>query len=110
MERAEASAGPDIGTLARIDAETLRGALRLPADGRVWDLGLELNAKIPHNSGFVRFSMAFTQTPEGTGATSPFQYCAEVISGMLHVGPHIVGLPLRITGATGPWLRPILID
>ncbi len=89
MERAAGPAGRDIGALARIDGDTLRGALRLPSEGRVWDLGLELNARIPHNGSFVRFSMAFTQTPESTGAASPFQYCAEVISGTLHVGTHI---------------------
>ena len=92
MDRQQMPANPDIGALARIDAQTLRGALRLPAAGRVWDLGLELNDRIPHNAAFVRFAMAFTQTPEGTGADSPFQFCAEVISGTLHVGTHIDAL------------------
>jgi kynurenine formamidase len=92
MERAEGPAGRDIGALARIDTDTLRGALRVPTEGRVWDLGLELNARIPHNASFVRFSMAFTQTPEGTGAASAFQYCAEAISGTQHVGTHIDAL------------------
>ena len=92
MDRQQMPANPDIGALARIDAKALRDALRLPAAGRVWDLGLELNSRIPHNAAFVRFAMAFTQTPEGTGADSPFQFCAEVISGTLHVGTHIDAL------------------
>jgi kynurenine formamidase len=40
----------------------------------------------------VRFTLAFTQTPEGTGAASPFQYCAEAIGGCPHVGTHIDAL------------------
>ncbi|MGH7121991.1 MAG: cyclase family protein [Acetobacteraceae bacterium] len=60
--------------------------------GSVWDLGLQLNASIPHNPDFVRFSLAFTQTPEGTGANSRFQYSAEVIAGCPHVGTHIDAL------------------
>jgi hypothetical protein len=79
----------DIGALARIDDAARLDALRLPSRGKVYDLGLELNRSIPHNASFVRFSSAFTQTPEGTGAASPFQFAAEVITGTLHVGTHI---------------------
>jgi kynurenine formamidase len=89
MERTQAL---NIGALARIDGDAVRSALRVAEHGRVWDLGLELNAGIPHNAAFVRFSLAFTQTPEGTGAASPFQFCAEAIAGTLHVGTHIDAL------------------
>lgn len=81
--------GADIGALSRITPAPLLSALCLPSTGKVYDLGLELNAHIPHNPAFARFHLAFTQTPEGTGAISPFQYCAEVVSGALHVGTHL---------------------
>lgn len=78
-----------IGALSRIDDGVVRSALTIPRDGRVYDLGLELNSKIPHNPEFVRFAMAFTHTPEGTGAQSPFQYSVESVFGPLHIGTHI---------------------
>jgi kynurenine formamidase len=87
-----AQAPTDIGALARIGAQTVRTALQLPRRGHVYDLGLEINDRIPHNPGFAHFSLAFTQTPEGTGAGSPFQFAAEVIVGALHVSTHIDAL------------------
>jgi len=81
--------GADIGALSRITPASLLSALCLPSTGKVYDLGLELNANVPHDPAFARFHLAFTQTPEGTGASSPFQYCAEVVSGALHVGTHM---------------------
>ena len=80
------------GALSRITDETVRGALKLPKAGQVYDLGLELNSRIPHNAEFVRFAMAFTHTPEGTGARSPFQYSVKSIKGALHIGTHIDAL------------------
>jgi hypothetical protein len=80
---------PEIGALARIDADAVRGALGLPRLGRMFDLGLEITPRIPHNPDFVRVTMAFTHTPEGTGRLSPFQYSVEVVSGPLHIGTHI---------------------
>lgn len=82
----------EIGALARIGERERQAALQLARRGRVYDLGLELNSAIPHNPDFVRFSLAFTQTPEGTGAQSPFQYSAEAITGALHVGTHMDAL------------------
>jgi kynurenine formamidase len=78
-----------IGALSRIRSETVRNALGLPKSGQVYDLGLELNSRIPHNPEFVRFAMSFTHTPEGTGALSPFQYSVESVFGALHIGTHI---------------------
>src|SRR3984885_2617454 len=78
-----------IGALSRISDEVVRGALGLPRAGRTYDLGLELNSRIPHNPEFVRFAMSFTHTPEGTGARSPFQYSVESVFGALHIGTHI---------------------
>ncbi len=78
-----------VGALARIDAATLMAALAVPRDGRVYDLGLELNEHIPHGPGFTRFAHTFTHTPESTGANSPFQFSADTIVGALHVGTHM---------------------
>jgi kynurenine formamidase len=83
---------PPHGALSRIDNAAVRAALGIARRGQVFDLGLELNTRIPHNPDFVRFSLAFTQTPEGTGAVSSFQYSAEAIFGALHIGTHIDSL------------------
>jgi kynurenine formamidase len=78
-----------IGALSRIDSRIVQNALGIPKNGRVFDLGLELNARIPHNPEFVRFALAFTHTPEITSKASPFQYAVESIFGALHIGTHI---------------------
>jgi kynurenine formamidase len=83
---------PPFGAMSRIDSGTVKAALAIPQQGQVFDLGLELNTRIPHNSEFVRFSLAFTHTPETTGQASPFQYSAEAIFGALHIGTHIDAL------------------
>jgi len=44
------------GALSRITDEAVRGALKLPK--AVYELGLELNSRIPHNPEFVRFAMS----------------------------------------------------
>jgi kynurenine formamidase len=79
----------EVGALARMSADTVVAAIALARTGRVFDLGLEINNRIPHNPDFVRFTMAFTHTPEGTAAQSPFQYSVEAISGPLHISTHI---------------------
>ncbi len=89
---ARASGAGMAGALSRIDSEALLAALALPRQGRVYDLGLELNERIPHNAEFTRFALAFTHTPEGTGANSPFQFSADSIIGALHVGTHMDAL------------------
>jgi kynurenine formamidase len=92
MDEESAIVSGGTSAVARIGAPEVLAALRLPSAGRVWDLGLELNRSIPHNASFVRYNLAFTQTPEGTGAESPFQYCAEAITACPHVGTHIDAL------------------
>jgi kynurenine formamidase len=87
---AQHSSTPEaIGALSRITDGVVRSALGVPKTGRVYDLGLELNSRIPHNSEFVRFAMSFTHTPEQTGKSSPFQYSVESVFGALHIGTHI---------------------
>ena len=80
---------PHIGAMNRIDVPALLSALSIPRRGRVYDLGLELNASIPHNASFTRFAHLFTHTPEETGAASPFQYSADTFIGGLHIGTHM---------------------
>lgn len=82
----------DVGALRRISGENVRLAAQAVAAGRVYDLGLEINNRIPNNPGFVRFERAFTATPEVTGMTSPFQASVEMIVGTLHVSTHIDAL------------------
>lgn len=77
------------GALERIASSNVLDALRIPKRGRVYDLGLELNDRIPSNPAFTPLSLRVTQTPEETGANSPFQYCADTFSGGLHIGTHM---------------------
>jgi kynurenine formamidase len=79
----------DIGALSRIDNVALMSAFSGVSSGRVFDLVLEINDRIPNNPGFVRFSLAFTRTPEMMGKISPFQASVEVIVGTLHVSTHM---------------------
>lgn len=88
----EMNKGHAIGAVGRITPDEVRAALALARMGRVYDLGLEISERIPHGPDFVRFSLAFTSTPEGTGTRSPFQYSAEMITGALHVSTHIDAL------------------
>jgi hypothetical protein len=81
------------GALARITHVETLAALALPNSGGIYDLGMELNSDIPHIPGFAKFSIAFTQSPEGTGKrTWPFQYSAGSVFGALHVGTHMDAL------------------
>jgi kynurenine formamidase len=77
------------GALSRTTPATVFDALRVPRDGRVYDLGLELNDEIPSNTAFTPLSLRFTHTPEETGANSPFQFSADTFSGGLHIGTHM---------------------
>jgi kynurenine formamidase len=75
--------------LGRITPAAVLDALRLPKAGKVYDLGLELNDKIPSNSAFTPLALTVTHTPEETGALSPFQYSADSFGGGLHIGTHM---------------------
>ncbi|CAN5359118.1 cyclase family protein [soil metagenome] len=77
------------GALSRMDSASVLDALRIPSAGKVYDLGLELNDKIPSNSVFTPLALTVTHTPEETGAQSPFQYCADSFGGGLHIGTHM---------------------
>jgi kynurenine formamidase len=81
--------GAGSGALSRISSATVLDALRLPRKGRVYDLGLELNDRIPSNAAFTPLSLKFTHTPEETGRQSPFQFSADTFSGGIHIGTHM---------------------
>jgi kynurenine formamidase len=83
--------GTDPGALARIGAQEVLGALGLPRVGRIYDLGLEINERIPPGPA-TPFSMAFRVTSEGTGVGEPYQFTAEVIHGNLHCSTHLDAL------------------
>jgi kynurenine formamidase len=84
-------AGQDVGALSRITADQILAALALVRHGAVYDLGLEINEKMPQGARgvFVPFSRAFSATPEGTGPGEPFSFAAEVIIGTQHTSTHI---------------------
>jgi kynurenine formamidase len=81
-----------IGALARIAPTALLESLSIPQSGKVYDLGLELNDAIPHNSAFTPLALTFTHTPQETGAHSPFQFSADSFAGGLHIGTHMDAL------------------
>jgi kynurenine formamidase len=86
----EAANRPRMGAIAGIAPSTVQRALRLPKEGRVYDLGLELNEDIPQGgSDFVPFRLSWRAFPD---QMEHFQYSLEAISGTLHVGTHIDGL------------------
>ncbi|MBN8995067.1 MAG: cyclase family protein [Rhizobiales bacterium] len=81
--------GAGSGALARISPATVLEALRLPRSGRVYDLGLELNDRIPSNPAFTPLSLQFTHRPDESGKGSSFQFSADTFSGGLHIGTHM---------------------
>src|SRR5260221_13020792 len=98
--RVDAAVDPDAGqsvdglsgALSRTTPVTVLEALRIPRGGRIYDLGRELNDRIPSNAAFTPLSLTFTHTPEATGANSPFQFSADTFSGGLHIGTHMDAL------------------
>ena len=86
-----ATDGPEAakGALARVSPAAVLDALRLPQSGRVYDLGLELNDRIPSNPAFTPLSLQFTHRPDESGKGSPFQFSADTFTGGLHIGTHM---------------------
>lgn len=84
----------NLGALARIGQEQVIAALELVGGGRLYDLGLEINERMPQGArgSFVPFSRAFSVTPEGTDAGGSFSFAAEVIIGTQHTSTHIDAL------------------
>jgi kynurenine formamidase len=86
------SRGDDTGALARIGRSELLAGLGLVRAGRVYDLGMDIDERMPGGppDAFPRFARSFCATP-GRQAGA-FDYAAEVIFGTLHTSTHIDAL------------------
>lgn len=78
---------------ARLSAETLLGALRLPSSGRVFDLGTELATGMPVGSieAFGGFRITPYRTPRCLARPDDapaFDFSMDLIQGSPHVGSH----------------------
>jgi kynurenine formamidase len=80
-----------LSALARLTPEHVRAALALVRTGTVYDLGLEINERMPQGARgqFVPFSRAFSTTPEMTARDEVFSFSTEVVIGTLHTSTHI---------------------
>ena len=80
-----------LGALTRIAPEQILSALILVKQGKTYDLGLEINERIPQGDPgtFTPFSYLTRVSPEAMGKQGPFQFSAETIIGCLHVSTHI---------------------
>lgn len=82
------------GALVRLSAESVRAALRLPARGAIYDLGMAIDQRMPQDPDerLVPFSLRFTVTPEESATRGPFEVCAEGIAATLHTSTHLDAL------------------
>jgi len=80
-----------VGALARIGGDERRAALELPRSGHVYDLGLDIDERMPMGppQSFPAFSRAFCATAGGADGEPPFEFAAEVVHGVLHTSTHI---------------------
>jgi kynurenine formamidase len=80
-----------LSALARLTPEHVRAALALVRTGTVYDLGLEINERMPQGARgqFVPFSRAFSTTPAMTARDEVFSFSTEVVIGTLHTSTHI---------------------
>jgi len=79
------------GALDQITPAELLSALTLVKQGKTYDLGLEINERIPQGNpgAFTPFSYMTRVSPEEMAKQGPFQFSAETIIGSLHVSTHI---------------------
>lgn len=93
--RDELSRGVD-----RIGDREVRSASALVRTGRVYDLGLELNASVPQGVAgvFTPFSFAWCHLPDENVSADVYDFAAESISGTPHIGTHIDGLMHATSG------------
>jgi kynurenine formamidase len=86
-----ANGDTDVGALARIGRAQRLQALALVEEGRVYDLGLDINERMPMGPphAFVPFSRRFSAT---ASASEPFEYAAEAIEATPHTSTHIDAL------------------
>jgi kynurenine formamidase len=79
------------GALSRLGPSELLKAVSLIRKGRVFDLGMEINHKMPQGPrpALVPFSLLFSTTPETDDPSLPFTVAMEAIIGALHTSTHI---------------------
>ena len=79
----------DLGALARVGPSQIRSAVGLVRRGRVFDLGLPIDERMPGGppDAFPRFARAFCAT--GDRQDAPFAFAAEVIFSPQHTSTHI---------------------
>ena len=88
------SAPRDVGALARITPDVLMSAFSLVQQGKIYDLGMEINEAMPQGDPgvFVPFAFLTRRSPEQTIKRTPFQHSVESIVGTLHTSTHIDAL------------------
>lgn len=79
----------DLGALDRVGPDQIRSAVTLVRQGRVYDLGLPIDERMPGGppDAFPRFARAFCAT--GARQAAPFSFAAEVIFAPQHTSTHI---------------------
>jgi kynurenine formamidase len=84
----------------RIGTEQVRAAGSLIRAGRIYDLGLDLNASVPQGdaAAFTPFSFSWRHRPDSDAAVGEFQFAAETLTGTPHIGTHIDGLMHAMSG------------
>lgn len=100
-DRQEPSAHrPEPYALDRVGLPEVKYCAGLVRQGRVYDLGLELNASVPQGVAgeFRPFSFEWTHLPDRKGPAGEFQYAAEAIAGTPHIGTHIDGVMHVMSG------------
>jgi kynurenine formamidase len=85
---------PASRALTRVGAAEVQGSAALVRSGRVYDLGLDLNATVPQGvaGAFMPFSFDWMHLPDPCAGAEEFQFAAEGIAGTPHIGTHIDGL------------------
>ena len=90
----------DEGRIKRVDKNTILEAIKVIKEGTYFDLGLEINKKMPGiKDGVFPFSMLFCDLPENTDRNfkkiekdSKISTASEVIIGNTHTSTHIDSL------------------
>ena len=106
---------PLFRALDRIGQDQVLGAISLVRRGTVYDLGLELNARVPQGvpGAFAPYGFAWTHIPSVDGGGEAYDFCAESITATPHIGTHIDGLMHATSGGRtfgGSPLEAVLTD
>lgn len=88
--------------LRRVGPAEVKHSAGLVRQGRVYDLGLELNTSVPQGVAgeFRPFFFEWTHLPQPGGRPEEFQFAAEAVGGTPHIGTHIDGVMHIASGTT----------